>query len=255
VTAARGRRAARTEPRLRAVVTDIDGTLTDRDRRLDPTAIDAVRRLEAKGIPVLLATGNVLPVALAIHRCLGLSSPIIAENGGMVYWPMGRGGRIERRSRRSAALRALRTLRAAGLPVRSLFTDRWRETEVAIEPTVSVRKIRALLSGSPLLVESTGFAIHIMDAHGGKLEATRSVLARLGLTLEDCLTLGDGDNDVGLLREAGVAVSFRSGSPAARRAADYITKARHAGGSVEGVIHAGLLPGRASGARETHARR
>ncbi|MCI4349072.1 MAG: HAD hydrolase family protein, partial [Thermoplasmata archaeon] len=181
MTVARRRSMGRTARALRTVVTDIDGTLTDRDRRLDPRAIEAIRRLEARGIPLVLATGNVLPVALAIHRCLGLSSPIVAENGGLVYWPEGRGGRIDRRSRRSLALAAFRRLRASGLPVRRLFTDRWRETEVAIEPTVSLRKIRTELAGSPLIVESTGFAIHIMDARGGKLPATRAVLARFGL--------------------------------------------------------------------------
>ncbi|MCI4348844.1 MAG: HAD hydrolase family protein, partial [Thermoplasmata archaeon] len=73
--------------------------------------------------------------------------------------------------------------------------------------------------------------------------------------LGECLVLGDGDNDVGLLQEAGYAVSFRTASPAARRAANYVSRAGYAGGFVEGLIHAGLLPGRASGARETHARR
>jgi len=73
------------------VVTDVDGTLTDADRRLDPGAVKVVRDLERRGIPVALATGNVLPIALGLYRSLGLSGPIVAENGGMVYHQDDRG--------------------------------------------------------------------------------------------------------------------------------------------------------------------
>ena len=119
------RRAHRAPPsRLRVVVTDVDGTLTDADRRLDPDAVRLVQDLEQRGIPVALATGNVLPIALGLYRSLGLSGPIVAENGGILYH-RDAGGRdvVERLTDRSVAMAAFRQLRAAGLPVRRLFTD------------------------------------------------------------------------------------------------------------------------------------
>jgi hydroxymethylpyrimidine pyrophosphatase-like HAD family hydrolase len=190
----------------------------------------------------VLATGNVLPVALALYRSLGMSGSIVAENGGLLYHrdPDGREW-VERLTDRRVALAAFRKLRAAGLPVRRLFTDRWRESEVALEPTVSVGAVRRVLGGKRVHVESTGFALHLMEAGGGKLPALVRALARLGLTPADCVILGDGDNDVAMLRAAGFGVSFPSASPKARRAARYVTKAEFALGFVEGLKASGIL--------------
>ncbi len=227
--------------RLRGVVTDVDGTLTDADRRLDPGALAAVRRLEASGITVTLATGNVLPIALALHRFLGTSGPIIAENGGLIYRPGAHGGAIERRADRRVALRAWRAVRAAGVPARRLFTDRWRETEVALEPTVPVAAVRRASRAVPVTVESTGYAIHLMERGVGKLPSLTRALATIGLRLGDCVVLGDGDNDVGMLRAAGLGISFPSASRRARGAAQLVTRSDYAAGFQEGLKESGLL--------------
>jgi phosphoglycolate phosphatase len=232
---------------IRAVVTDIDGTVTDRQRRLDTEAVDLVHRMTEAGIPVVLATGNVLPIALALHRFLGLDTPIVAENGGILY--RGGGGQevVERLADRRLALAAFRRLVKAGLPVRRLFTDRWRESEVAIQETVSVRKIRAVLPGRSIQVESTGYATHLIQRGAGKLPALRRALKPMGLTPGDCLAIGDGDNDAAMLRASAWAVSFPSGSARARRVADYVTQAEYSRGFVEAIIHAGVVPSSVSG--------
>jgi phosphoglycolate phosphatase len=228
-------------PRFRAVVTDVDGTLTDVDRHLDPRAVTRVRELEARGIPVVLATGNVLPIALALHRSLGLSGPIVAENGGVLYRKVDGEDRVERLADRRVALVAYRALVAAGVPVRRLFTDRWRESEVALEPTVPLERIRRTLRGRPIRVESTGYAIHLIEQGAGKLPALRRALLPLGLRVRDCVVLGDGDNDVEMLRASGFGVSFASASPRARRAARYVTRSAFAEGFVEGLKASGIL--------------
>jgi phosphoglycolate phosphatase len=231
--------------RLRAVVTDVDGTLTDRNRRLDVRAVAWVRRLEAAGIPVVLATGNVLPISLALHRSLGLSGPIVAENGGLVYH-RGRAGTevVERLANPELARAGYRRLVRAGLPVSRLFTDRWRESEVALEPTVPLAQIRRVLgSSSPITAESTGYAIHLMERGAGKLPGLEYALRTIGLAPSDCVVLGDGDNDVGMLRAAGFGVSFRSASARARRAADLVTRSSYAAGFDEGLKASHILAG------------
>jgi phosphoglycolate phosphatase len=225
---------------IRAVVTDIDGTLTDADRRLSTEAVRALRALEAHGIPVLLATGNVLPVTLAIYRSIGLQGPIVAENGGLVYYRAHGVDHVERLADRSVARQAYRKLRKAGLPVRRLFTDRWRETEVALEPNVSVTAVRRCLRGDPVFVESTGFALHVMQRGAGKVAAVRKALGSLGIALEECLAAGDGDNDVAMLRAARFGVSFPTASLRAQRAADFVAPSGYARGFVEGLKAGGV---------------
>ena len=216
----------------------MDGTLTDRERRLDLPAAEALRTLSRRGLPVVLATGNVLPIALALARFIGLPGPIVAENGGLVYYGE---DRIERLSHRRPAWEAYRRARRT-LRVQRLFTDRWRETEVALEPTVSVASLRKAVRGSGVRVESTGFALHLFEPRAGKRVAVERALASLGLSLDDCLVAGDGDNDVAMLRRAGVGVSFPDASPRARAAADYLAPVPGGAGLVKALKRHGLLP-------------
>ncbi|MCI4325868.1 MAG: phosphoglycolate phosphatase [Thermoplasmata archaeon] len=227
---------------LRAVVTDIDGTLTDASRRLNLRAVELLRSLQDRGIVVVLATGNVLPIALALHRFVGLTGPIVAENGGILYRRVDGVDRVETLARRTVAVAALEKLERDAIPVRRLFTDRWRETEVALEPSAPVRRIRAALKGSGVTVESTGFALHLMEAGAGKRTALDRALAPYGLTLADCVVAGDGDNDVAMLRAAGYGVSFPNGSPRARAAARYVSRRAYADGFVEALKQSGIVP-------------
>jgi phosphoglycolate phosphatase len=209
-------------PKFRVVVTDVDGTLTDSTRRLDPEAVRAVRRVEDRGVPVILATGNVLPIALALHRSLGLSGPIVAENGGLVWWkdPAGR-DRVERLADRRVALAGVPAPRTAGVPVHRLFTDRWRESEVALEANVSVAKIRPHLRGLGITAEATGYAIHLMERGGGEAPALAAGPGppRVAPSRSAVAVGGRRQRRSEMLRAAGVWVSFANGSPRARAAA------------------------------------
>jgi phosphoglycolate phosphatase (TIGR01487 family) len=227
--------------RLRAVITDIDGTITGPDRVLDPTAAALLRHLDGSGIPVIFSTGNVLPVALAIHRSLGLKGPIVSENGGLVYRRVGHRDRLHRLADRRPAWAAFRAARRAGLPVRRLFTDRWRETEVALESNVPPAEIVRAIRGHDVSVESTGFAIHLMEKGKGKRPALDGVLSSLGLRWSECLAAGDGDNDVGMLRAAGWGVSFPNGSRRAQNVADFVAASSYASGFVEALKERGAV--------------
>lgn len=227
--------------RYAALITDVDGTLTDDERRLHVEPIELLARLVRREIPVILATGNVLPIALGLHRSLALEGPIVAENGGVIWWRDGTTDRVERLADRAVAVRAYRSLRRAGLPVRRLFTDRWRESEVALEAGPSLSRIQRILRGGPAYAESSGFAIHLMERGQGKLPGVRRALERLNVPLEDCVAIGDGDNDAALLRSVGFGISFPDASARARRAARYLTRRTGADGFVEGIRASGLL--------------
>jgi phosphoglycolate phosphatase (TIGR01487 family) len=227
---------------LRAVVTDLDGTVTDGRREIYTPTIEALRRLNRRGVPIVLATGNVLPIALAYYRLLGLRGPIVAENGGLLYETHGGTVRITRLAHREIALRALARLKRAGLRPKTLLTDRWRETEVALEPDLPVERARKVLAGGGVDVVPTGFAVHLIERGQGKLPALERALAPYGLVPSDCLIAGDGENDVPMLAAAGWAVSFRGADPKARAVADYVTRAPNAAGLHEALKRAIVVP-------------
>ena len=73
--------------RPKAVAVDIDGTITDYNKKLHLDAIQALRRLEDAGIPIILATGNVRAITYGLWRFIGASGPMVCENGGVVWHP------------------------------------------------------------------------------------------------------------------------------------------------------------------------
>ena len=75
--------------RPKLVAVDIDGTLTDANKRLHVGAVEALRALEAAGIPVVICTGNTRPIAYGLWRFIGLSGPLVCENGGVLWYPNG----------------------------------------------------------------------------------------------------------------------------------------------------------------------
>ena len=60
----------------KVVAVDIDGTLTNENKLIEPSVIDALQKLEKNGIPVILATGNVRAITYGLWRFLNLSGPI-----------------------------------------------------------------------------------------------------------------------------------------------------------------------------------
>ena len=69
---------------IKALAIDIDGTITDKRRRLNLKAVQRLRDLEDNGIPIILSSGNNLCFMNAACIMIGTSGPLIAENGGIV---------------------------------------------------------------------------------------------------------------------------------------------------------------------------
>jgi len=76
-------RPAATLP-IRLVALDIDGTLIDDDRPLQPRTIAAVAAARDRGVHVSLVTGRMTTSAMRFARELGLVDPIVAYQGALV---------------------------------------------------------------------------------------------------------------------------------------------------------------------------
>ena len=70
---------------IEAIAVDIDGTITDDKRQICISAIEALRKAEAAGIPTIIVTGNVVNYAYATEVLIGCSGGLVAENGGVVF--------------------------------------------------------------------------------------------------------------------------------------------------------------------------
>jgi hydroxymethylpyrimidine pyrophosphatase-like HAD family hydrolase len=75
--------------------------------------------------------------------------------------------------------------------------------------------------------------LDIAPAGADKATALADVAARLGVDRRDVLALGDGRNDLEMLRWAGRGVAMADAPPEVQQAADHVTCAFHDGGTVQ----------------------
>lgn len=224
------------EMSIKAVVVDVDGTLTDMNKVMFTSGIEALRKVQERGVPVSLASGNVLPVAYGLSTYMGLKGPIVAENGGVVSYHE----QIFQVSEGVLPEKAYEYLRSR-MPVERLFTDNWRRTEVALRRSADLDRVREELKDWNVTIEATGFAIHIMDPGHGKLAGIRKLAEISGIELSEIAAFGDSDNDVGMLSECGESVAVGNASEAAKAAAGYVSPYKHADGVIDGLNRLGLL--------------
>ena len=67
------------------------------------------------------------------------------------------------------------------------------------------------------------------------------ILARYGLTAEEAIAFGDSENDLEMLRAAGIGVAMGNGTPEALEAADYVTGDCDDDGLLHALEHFGLI--------------
>ena len=70
-------------PRL--VATDVDGTLLRSDGTLDPRTREAIARVEASGIPVVLCTARPARVLGALAQATGHRGIVVCSNGSVIW--------------------------------------------------------------------------------------------------------------------------------------------------------------------------
>jgi len=221
---------------VKALAIDVDGTLTDTDRNASLEAVAALRKVERAGIHVMLASGNVLPIAFGLSQYLGFKGPTIAENGGIVcykqsIWILGD---------QTKPIEAYEYL-LTKMKAQRLFTDRWRETEIGLRSDVDFEQVKELLKGRGVDVQTTGFAVHIMKSGMNKFLGVKKACEVLGVNVTQVAAFGDSDNDEMMVRECGYGVAVANGYEGTKRGASFVSKASDGAGIIEGLKWLGLI--------------
>lgn len=226
---------------IKAVAVDIDGTLTDYDRLLDWAGVRALRQVEADGIPVIAATGNVAPVTKAFSNFVGLSGPLVCENGGVVHSNDMR--RMKLLASRKRPDKAVAHLRKAGLRPKLIWSDPWRLSEVALNLEIGEDPVKEALEGWGLDIVATRFAVHIMEPGLDKFNGLKASLPFLPrrVRIDEVLAIGDSNNDALMLKECTSSGCVGNGSPAAKDSARFVARRKHGAGVAEILRHYGLV--------------
>lgn len=226
--------------RPKIVAVDIDGTLTDGNKQMDTSAILALRRLEAAGIPVILATGNVRAITYGLWRFIKLSGPICCENGGVLWHPTW--GEPIVRADGSEAKKAAEWLatKIPGLDPKGIQTNQWRESEWCLFTDEDLAAVTQHISNSQwshLSVVRTGFAIHLMEPHLSKGTGMELLLEKMGWTTDDLLCVGDAPNDLPMFDVARWSVAVGGAFDSVKQAADVCSPLMH-GATFEPLVNA-----------------
>ncbi len=229
-----GRAVLTSGKRPKMLICDIDGTLTDENYTLHPGIPVAFRKLEEIGIPVALATGNVRPVAWTLARHLGITGPIICENGGVV-WDWTRDEEVYRLVHGERARNACEWLASQidGLDPEGILSNAWRESEWCLYTQEDYDQIVNLISNSEwndLEVVRTGFAIHINEPGLNKGKGIEFALGKIGIDPQDCIGVGDSPNDLPMFETVGWSVAVGSAFPEVKNAASAVADDSLVGG-------------------------
>ena len=220
---------------IRVFAMDIDGTMTSKDRRIDIVAINAVRKAEAAGLPVVLSTGNLLAFAEGIATMLGASGPLIAEDGGVVLDT--RSGQEYVLGDRVESDRGFKALEKKFGKLEQTRNSYLRLTGLTLKRTITAEQAMEVFhrEGLDLVAVDSGFAIHIRSPAVNKGNALRKVASLLGIATADIAAMGDGTNDVEMLQAAGLSFAPADAHEAAKKASTYVTSSPNGRGVAEAV--------------------
>jgi Cof subfamily protein (haloacid dehalogenase superfamily) len=261
------------------LVCDLDGTLIDDTMALDPALVAAFRRAAARGFPVSLATGRMPAAADRYRDELGVTAPVIYYNGALVRGGDGP-DLVSLTLPRGALHRAWRVFSQAPvhpifyrddhlfclektLAVRRYCEEEGLRVDAVDDPGEFLAMgafIKSLLIGHPndldivreelapvvaehgRLVRTRRDYLEIIPVAASKGAALARLAAHLGVPLERVVAVGDQENDLEMLREAGLGVAMPQAPPAVLRAADRIAPAPGDGGLLRLLRE--LFPGR-----------
>ncbi|MEU8702249.1 HAD hydrolase family protein [Streptomyces sp. NPDC048680] len=237
------------------IVTDLDGTLVDRNLGMVPRSVEALRRYRECGGTVVIATGRNEESATPYHRELGLDTPMILCNGARITDPR-TGDRLVDLDLgpvwpplRDLVLPALpegvgavgfsghdaHVLRDA--PALADYARRDRIVLLGDPPDRPPTKVMLISGGGPpaplaelvalhcpsaLVVQSEDTYLEVLPPGAGKEAALRELAGRYGMDINRIAAIGDNPNDTGMVRLAGLGAAVGDGHPQVLKAADIV---------------------------------
>ena len=252
---------------LALVMTDVDGTLVTRDKRLTPAAIEAAASLRAAKIGLSLASSRP-PFGLAsLVSELQIAAPFAAFNGGVIA---ARDGRIFCADYvpPEIAADAIQFFEQAGVDVWAFTPEEWfcrdpagdyvaHETRTVSQPPKVIAdfsscrerlgKIVAVspdaerlarveqeaqrrFAGRAVAARSQAYYLDVTNLAANKADALKKIARLCEVSLEQCAAIGDGANDVGMLAIAGFGIAMGNAVAEVKAAADFETAGNDADG-------------------------
>lgn len=245
-------------PQAILVALDIDGTIMDEAHPLTKRLIQAVDLLRENGVHICITTGRSVPATLPVVEQLGLESAWIASaNGAMVgHYTRSDGYVLTKQFTFDAHESVARVLEAipealigvenspAGFRVLKPFPPGELRETIAVQPLEELlaAPVSRVVVRNPLMnnaefrhaISTVQFPevehaigwrawLDINPAGTSKAQGLRIVCENLKISPRHTVALGDGANDIPLLKYAGYGVAMGNACPEAKKVAGQTT--------------------------------
>ena len=219
--------------KIKVLATDVDGTLTNMKHKISVKAIEAIRKLEKEGIPVILASGNALCVLKTLKNYIGCSGALIAEGGGVVEYK----DTVKILGKGEEARKALTKLKEKfGDKVEESWTNPYRWVDVALKRTVDKNLILKVIQNFPhLKLLDSGFAYHILDKNVDKGKGLKVAVRLMGFKIKETAVVGDSETDIEMFKVAGLKIALANAPKQLKILANHTTKKSNGEGFTEAV--------------------
>ena len=208
-----------------ALATDYDGTIAHHGK-VDDATLAALQRVRQSGRKLLLVTGRELDSLYHTFAHVGLFDLVVAENGGLLYWPS--------EGREETLCEAPRTefvLALRGRNVHPLSVGRVIVATMEPHETVVLEMIREL--GLEYHVIFNKGAVMVLPSGVNKATGLEAALRHLGIAHDRVVAVGDAENDHALLQLVGFSAAVGNALPALKDHADFVASGDHGAGVAE----------------------
>ncbi len=231
------------EVRFKALIFDLDGTAVEASRFAlpSPRLIEAVRKAKLK-TKVSVATGRTLSFCIDILKRLKLSGPVVISGGSQILNPVSEEvlwQKVIQQAKVQEILKLCHDLPYSmalsddpqKFPASELKSVRPFETVVFIHSVDKneVAAILKILSKIPELAAKTGNSftkgkvdINITHRQATKEHGLKVLLEMLEVNPDDCLAVGDSNNDLALFNQVGFKVAMGNATKELKEVADFI---------------------------------
>ena len=238
---------------VRAIFIDMDGTLLNTSNNISRRNIEAIYGLMNQGVKVFLATGRHYEVAAPYHKEIGLRTPLICLNGAAIYDALtGKAIQMKTFQMNEDRFHQLTAEHPCNVMIYTANGLYCKETSDEVEYWTKIGRIPpryigdlrqvkyqdilkvSVRTGVPSPEFSALFnqeaevvnwndGFELVAPNVSKWSAIKSLIRAFRISPNEVVAIGDGPNDIEMLRHAGTGVAMGNASEEVKAAADFIT--------------------------------
>ncbi len=192
--------------RFRVLACDYDGTIA-KHGVLDAATAEALERAAASGRKLLLVTGRELDDLMKTCSRVDLFDWVVAENGALLYKPSTREEKALGPKPPENFITLLTRRNVGPISVGRVIVATWEPNEKIV-----LEVIRELGLELPIIFNKG--AVMVLPASVNKRSGLEAALERLGLSVHNCVGVGDAENDHAFLSVCECSVAVANALPA-----------------------------------------